>query len=175
MWWSRPTLSFGWCCLAAMASSVSQASRSSILMGRRTSCCARWGGRDAGGSSRWGRLMARTWTCRRCRSINPRIRQKCDCGQARPKRPTASQKALDAPYEQWVQWFGESCGICGKVPSEGQRRLYRDHDHATGKPRGLACFNCNRKLPRGVDVPWLLAAADYLQKAQSFPYSGSHE
>lgn len=40
------------------------------------------------------------------------------------------------------------CAICGKVEMQknqyGIRRLSADHNHATGKMRGLLCNNCNR-------------------------------
>ena len=33
------------------------------------------------------------------------------------------------------------CAICGKPPKKN--RLHIDHDHRTGKVRGLLCFRCN--------------------------------
>jgi hypothetical protein len=55
-----------------------------------------------------------------------------------------------------------TCEICGVKP-EG--RLSIDHDHATGKFRGLLCHSCN------LGIGWLkdneavlLAAAEYLRK-----------
>lgn len=110
----------------------------------------------------------RTWTCRKCRIKWPRVKQKCSaCGQARPKRQTASQKALKDSYELWEETFGGTCNICGREPSE-RRRLDRDHDHRTGLPRGLLCARCNRALPSWVTVEWLVSAAEYLRRAASF-------
>ena len=56
------------------------------------------------------------------------------------------------------------CAICGK--SDG-RLLSADHDHATGKPRGLLCIKCNLTLGTAKDSPEILeAAAAYLRKYQ---------
>lgn len=75
-------------------------------------------------------------------------------------------EALSETYEVWVDIFGETCGICGRKPT-ARRRLDRDHDHKTGAKRGLLCARCNRALPGHIDRVWLLAAAEYLAKAES--------
>lgn len=77
------------------------------------------------------------------------------------KRKPAHMKALVVPYEDYVALNrGEECGICGAKPKS--RRLDRDHDHRTGKPRGLLCHRCNRALPNWVTVEWLKAAQAYI-------------
>lgn len=38
-----------------------------------------------------------------------------------------------------------SCDICGKKPTT-KRPLAIDHDHETGKVRGLLCYGCNRVM-----------------------------
>jgi hypothetical protein len=108
--------------------------------------------------------MARSWTCRKCATKHPRIKQKCPCGAKRPTRKTNAQKALADDYQTWVDLFGEKCGICGRAPSE-RRRLDRDHDHKTGGKRGLLCARCNRALPTHITPDWLLAAHAYLLRA----------
>jgi hypothetical protein len=73
--------------------------------------------------------------------------------------------ALELPYEHYLELAGaELCGICGRGPQ--RRRLDRDHDHKTGKPRGLLCHRCNRALPSWVTVEWLEAAAVYLRRVE---------
>jgi hypothetical protein len=107
------------------------------------------------------------WRCRGCLSVNaPRTRKCGACGKARPKRRRpAHLKALELPYEAYVELNGgESCGVCGRAPTK-TRRLDRDHCHKTGKPRGLACARCNRALPSWVTAEWLEAAAAYLRRA----------
>ena len=107
--------------------------------------------------------MARFWTCRGCKTRNPRIKQRCECGRKRPAARTAAQKALTDPYAVWVERHGETCGICGKPPKEG-RKLHRDHDHSTQACRGLLCFRCNTALRAYMTVEWLEAAAAYLRR-----------
>ena len=36
------------------------------------------------------------------------------------------------------------CGICGRPPKKN--RLAMDHNHRSGKARGLLCMICNRKI-----------------------------
>lgn len=58
------------------------------------------------------------------------------------------------------------CAIC-KAPKPGGKYsfLHVDHDHETGKVRGLLCTNCNRALGYMGDDPLRLTiAAAYLSK-----------
>jgi hypothetical protein len=108
-----------------------------------------------------------TWRCRACLSVNePRTRKCGACAKARPKkRKPAHLKALDLPYETYVELNGgETCGICGAVAKT--RKLHRDHEHkGSGKPRGLLCFPCNAALRPYMDLAWIEAAARYLRRA----------
>lgn len=119
-------------------------------------------------------MTPRVWTCRRvsdgipCRTVNPRKYQVCrSCGKRRPPTPKpAHRQALELPYEVYVDLNGgDVCGICGKTRTEDDRKFDRDHCHATGQPRGLLCWACNRQLRTWATVSWLRAAADYLERA----------
>jgi hypothetical protein len=50
-----------------------------------------------------------------------------------------------------------ACQICGYVPESG--RNFIDHDHTTGKIRGLLCFKCNSALGLFKDNKELLLKA----------------
>lgn len=54
------------------------------------------------------------------------------------------------------------CAICGM-----SARLSVDHDHVTGRMRGLVCTNCNFVLGHAKDDPTILrAAALYLESTR---------
>ncbi len=48
-------------------------------------------------------------------------------------------------YDALLAQQGGVCAICGRVNPDG-RPLYIDHDHATGRVRGLLCRKCNTAL-----------------------------
>jgi hypothetical protein len=76
-----------------------------------------------------------------------------------------SKKTKLPSYEEFIALNGgEHCGICGRRRKEGGRRLHRDHDHRSRKPRGLLCFRDNAALRYYMTVEWLRAAADYLER-----------
>ncbi len=67
-------------------------------------------------------------------------------------------------YEEMFKSQGGVCAICGRPPSE-KYSLHVDHDHFTGKIRGLVCFPCNEGLGLFQDDPYLLEAAiAYLER-----------
>lgn len=68
-----------------------------------------------------------------------------------------------AIYEAMVLRQHGQCAICQTVPR--RRRLSIDHDHSTGKIRGLLCHECNTGLGFFRDSPWILEKAkQYVSK-----------
>jgi hypothetical protein len=108
-------------------------------------------------------------TCRGCRTVNGPRKRKCEaCGKALPrKRQPKHREALKLDRQVFVAANGgsEACGICGTAQKEGGRRLHRDHDHRTGRPRGILCFPCNGALRPYMTVEWLRAAVAYMERA----------
>ena len=53
--------------------------------------------------------------------------------------------SLDDYNELFIQQSGK-CAICRRLQSEFNYPFYVDHDHQTGKVRGLLCCGCNTGL-----------------------------
>jgi hypothetical protein len=65
-------------------------------------------------------------------------------------------------YDAMLEAQGGGCFICSRPPRE-DISLHVDHDHSTGKVRGILCFCCNNALADFREDPALLAkAAAYL-------------
>jgi len=66
-------------------------------------------------------------------------------------------------FDRMVADQGGVCLICERPDPE-----HVDHDHVTGKVRGILCFNCNGGLGQFKDdIDALLAAAAYLERTSS--------
>lgn len=83
----------------------------------------------------------------------------CEGKRRKKRRPRHAEVLRGDTYPVFVQAAreihgvtDESCCVCGK-PRSQERRHDRDHDHRTGKPRGLACpgnTGCNVLM-----LPWV--------------------
>ena len=132
-------------------------------------------------------LVQRYWTCP-CGTRNERIKQRCantDCRRARPKKrvPTHARTLRDDSYTVYRDvnaqihaqafggdWTPDACGVCGKPPATA-RHMDRDHDHATGRPRGLACpgnQGYNALMPRQLTLERARLIVAYLERVQGF-------
>ncbi len=68
-------------------------------------------------------------------------------------------------YDAMLAQQNGVCAVCERPPTLGIS-LHVDHDHETGRIRGLLCFRCNNALGDLEDDPGLLrAAAHYLEAA----------
>lgn len=67
-------------------------------------------------------------------------------------------------YHAMLERQGELCAICQSVLQPINKDTHIDHDHATGKVRGLLCGACNLGLGKFKDNPAALrAAAAYVE------------
>lgn len=69
-------------------------------------------------------------------------------------------------YDEMLTAQKGGCAVCGcHLNSSRYTKLAVDHDHTTGKVRGLLCTNCNTAIGLMKDNPErLIAAADYLKR-----------
>jgi len=67
-----------------------------------------------------------------------------------------------AEYNALLEKQDFRCAICRKHVSEFSKALHNDHNHVTGKLRGLLCHKCNLRLGHLEDKAFLAVAIEYL-------------
>lgn len=102
--------------------------------------------------------------CRTCCSEQKRTRYQRD-RELINLRSRASRFGITVDeLSRLIEKHGGRCAICAGPCSTG-RQLAIDHDHRTGRVRGLLCANCNRGIGLLRDSPAIaLAAAEYLSR-----------
>lgn len=96
-------------------------------------------------------MYARGCRCSECRRANA-LKTRTYRTQERTRRSNLKQ-SYGITLEQYEAMFaaqGGVCGACGQVETgrnaHGVVSLAVDHDHDTGRIRGLLCMKCNRAL-----------------------------
>lgn len=75
-------------------------------------------------------------------------------------------------YNVMLESQGMVCAICKQV-NAGSRSLNIDHDHKTGKVRGLLCTSCNTMLGKiGDNMETLYSTISYLASNDDFLETG---
>lgn len=89
---------------------------------------------------------------------------------ARTRQRAYDLKKYGLTPDQWDSLFlsqQSRCAICASTTPRSERGWATDHDHATGKLRGILCQPCNKALGCFLDKPEVLrAAAAYVEKTQ---------
>jgi hypothetical protein len=123
-------------------------------------------------------MARRYWTCRKCKHRNERSSSRKCAGcleLTKPKLrvPKHAETLRDDPYEVYEELSARihgtepgACGCCRRERVE-TRRHDRDHDHFTGKPRGLACTRCNKELLRNATLESARAVVAYLERVEA--------
>ena len=106
-------------------------------------------------------------TCKTCGEILPDemfYNNRWECKNCYKKRATRNQRLrhygltksqLDKVLEPLA------CECCGST-----NRVAVDHDHKTGRVRGLLCLNCNTALGKlGDDVPRMLSLCEWVMRS----------
>lgn len=96
-----------------------------------------------------------------------RLKRYADVYNATVQRDKNLRKKYGITLVEWEKKFAEQgrvCAICRIDYPRGAHGWSTDHDHATGKVRGILCVGCNPGLGNFQDSPEILrAAAAYLE------------
>jgi hypothetical protein len=107
-----------------------------------------------------GRRHAKGWVAGECKSCKSR-RQRAVYARdplTHKNHVMRSRYGIDlAEYERLLKAQNGVCAICRQPPKRGA--LHIDHDHATGRVRGLLCARCNSA------VDWSIR---YAEKAKEY-------
>jgi hypothetical protein len=94
----------------------------------------------------------RLWKKQHKASVNATNRRWREKNPAKIERATRASNLVRrfgltlAEYEAKLAGQNGACAICGRTTDVRGRRFAVDHDHQTGKIRGLLCFRCNNGL-----------------------------
>jgi hypothetical protein len=69
-----------------------------------------------------------------------------------------------AEYEQKLVEQNGCCAVCSKHKSNFKKALAVDHNHASGRIRGLLCPWCNRRRVGQLTIEWAKRVYEYLVK-----------
>lgn len=114
-------------------------------------------------------VSGRRKTCSLCSDPNGPARAERDKAKY-PHAVYARRKALrgygltEEDYKRMFAQQDGKCALCGRGPKAGGRlkNLPVDHDHKTGKARGLLCTPCNRIVGLIESTP------DMLEKVKAY-------
>jgi hypothetical protein len=100
-------------------------------------------------------------------------RENYDPRKAHSRNLKRKYKMTLEQYDAMIETQGGACKICGVKPMPnkyGKPVLCVDHDHATGKVRGLLCHHCNCTIGYARDsISTLRAAIAYLEEHSACP------
>ncbi len=104
--------------------------------------------------------------CNKCRVDDAKLRYKTDKTLARNSNLRNLYNISIKEFDEIVAKQGGRCAICRREEDKSARMssFHVDHDHKTGKVRGVLCGSCNISLGRfHDDVSILLNAVEYLK------------
>ncbi len=115
------------------------------------------------------RIVGRTGRlCKECQRIYNKKRYIAHPRVAKTTREYNLKHCYGITLEDYNKMFIEQNGLCKGCythASQLNRGLFVDHDHATGKVRGLLCSNCNLIARKHATPEILRRLADYIERS----------
>lgn len=115
-----------------------------------------------------------TTNCKSCSELKTiealDLCKSCYLKQWEAKRPSRRPQRLMREYgltmEQYETMLSMQENACAICKEKSTKNLHVDHDHETGKVRGLLCYRCNSAIGYLADNPARARdLAEYLEKA----------
>ena len=105
------------------------------------------------------------YRCSVCDREDSRIRGIRDPSVRRSRHLKSNYNITIKDFNKMLEEQEYCCAICGTKDPGGNGRFHVDHNHCTGKVRGLLCHHCNTSLGGFKDsIPNLQKAIEYLEK-----------
>ncbi len=103
--------------------------------------------------------------CRVHHEERGRLNRAKSCGSGRAYRLKYRHGITIEQYEHMLEEQEHLCAICQRYPKSNLKNPWHvDHDHTTGKVRGILCHSCNTALGNFNDDPVILERAlEYLK------------
>lgn len=93
--------------------------------------------------------------CKSCRSIRRKSQYNPEIARNESLKNLYGITLIE--YQEMLVRQNNRCFICGTLEKDCvKNRLFVDHDHTTGKVRGLLCHHCNALLGLAKDDPEIL-------------------
>ena len=103
--------------------------------------------------------------CKECMKSRVMDRYKKDPDLVNDKRAAKVYGITLEQVQEMREQSGGICSICNREGKHHHKRLVIDHDHNTGKVRGLICSTCNSMIGWcGEDTQTLQNLIDYLNR-----------
>jgi hypothetical protein len=101
--------------------------------------------------------LGKSYECKKCSALR-------NFNLYNRKKTVKPYKISVEEYDKLYELQNGKCKVCGGINNSG-RRLSIDHDHKTGKIRGLLCIKCNSAIAQVNDnINLLLKLAIYLEE-----------
>lgn len=78
-----------------------------------------------------------------------------------------TKKEIDAMRTELIKKHGNKCAICEKPREAFKKNFALDHNHKTGKIRGLLCYRCNKFILGRQTLETVKKMLEYLLKYDS--------